>query len=292
MTFNTLISTAELAERLSDPSLGVVDCRHDLARPGWGREEYARAHIPGARFLHLDEDLSTKPNGRNGRHPLPEPHSFAQTLGRAGIANTTQVVAYDSQAGVMAARLWWMLRYWLGHEAVAVLDGGWDAWLAEGRPVSAEAPVIKPATYAAGAGANVVDAGYVLIRLHQPGMVLVDARAPDRFRGENETLDPVGGRIPGARNRFFRDNLGTEGRFKAPQKLREELTAVLPGARPDEVVHLCGSGVSACHNILAMDIAGLRGSRLYAGSWSEWCSDPARPVARGEPVANGRGKAH
>jgi thiosulfate/3-mercaptopyruvate sulfurtransferase len=286
MTFNTLVSTLELAARLDQPSLVVVDCRHDLARPGWGREEYARAHIPGARFMHLDEDLSSQPDGRNGRHPLPEPPSFARTLGRAGIAGTTQVVAYDSQGGMVASRLWWMLRHWLGHEAVAVLDGGWDAWLAEGRPVSADVPRNPPASYAAGSGANAVDSGYVLSRLGQPGMVLLDARAPDRFRGENETLDPVGGRIPGARNRFFRDNLGPDGRFKAPQELREEFAAVLPAEGPQAVVHQCGSGVSACHNLLAMDIAGLQGSRLYAGSWSEWCSDRARPVARGEPGAD------
>lgn len=286
MTFNRLIATSELAARLQDPSLVVVDCRHDLARPGWGREQYAQAHVPGARFMHLDEDLASKPSGRNGRHPLPEPQAFARTLGRAGIANRTQVVAYDSQDGVMAARLWWMLRHWLGHEAVAVLDGGWDAWLAEGRPVSAEVPEVKPAIYVAGEGANAVDAAYVLSRLDRPGMVLVDARGPDRFRGENETLDPVGGRIPGARNRFFRDNLRPDGRFKEPEKLREEFDAVFADARPAEAVHQCGSGVSACHNILAMEIAGLQGSRLYAGSWSEWCSDPTRPVARGEPVAN------
>ena len=281
MSCRLLISTADLQQRLADPVLVVIDCRHDLARPAWGRAKYARAHIPGARFLHLDEDLSTKPNGRNGRHPLPDPAVFAATLGRAGISNASEVVAYDSQGGMVASRLWWMLRHWLGHDAAAVLDGGWDAWVAEGRPVSPEVPSVTPAKYVTGNTANVVDARFVLERLNGPGMTVVDARAPDRFRGENETMDPVGGRIPGARNRFFGDNLGADGRFKAPQALRQELTAILGEVRPDEVVHHCGSGVSACHNVLAMDIAGLAGSRVYAGSWSEWCSDPSRPVSRG-----------
>jgi len=285
MSFNTLVSTTELAARLSDPRLVVVDCRHDLARAAWGRAEYECAHITGARFMHLDEDLSARPDGRNGRHPLPQRASFARTLSRAGIARSTQVVACDAQGGMVASRLWWMLRHWMGHETVAVLDGGWDLWVAEGRPVSAEIPAVAKTDYPVGPGANVVDARFVLERLRQPGMTLVDARAPDRFRGENETLDPVGGRIPGARNRFCRDNLAPDGRFKTAAALREELAAILVGVRPDDVVHQCGSGVSACHNLLAMDIVGLEGSRLYAGSWSEWCSDPSRPVARGEPRA-------
>lgn len=284
-SYNMLITIAELASRLPDPALVVVDCRHDLAKPSWGRAEYERAHIPGARFLHLDEDLSSKPNGRNGRHPLPEPALFARTLGRAGISNATQVVAYDSQGGMVAARLWWMLRHWLGHEAVALLDGGWELWTAESRPVSADIPAAVQTVYSAAPRANAVDARFVLERLGQPGMILVDARAPDRFRGESETIDPVGGRIPGARNRFFRDNLGPNGRFKPAQVLREEFAAIIGGGRPDEVVHQCGSGVSTCHNLLAMEIAGLAGSRLYPGSWSEWCSDPTRPVAQGEPRA-------
>lgn len=281
MSGGTLISTAGLQARLEDQALVVIDCRHDLAKPAWGRAEYASAHIPGARFLHLDEDLSTTPNGRNGRHPLPDPVVFARTLGRAGIGNESEVVAYDSQGGMLASRLWWMLRQWLGHESVAVLDGGWDAWIAEGRTVSADVPRVTAAQYSPATTTGVVDARFVLEHLEAPGMTLIDARAPDRYRGENETLDPVGGRIPGARNRFFRDNLGADGRFKSPQVLREEFAAVTGGAHPGNVVHQCGSGVSACHNVLAMEIAGLAGSRLYAGSWSEWCSDASRPVARG-----------
>ncbi len=281
MSSATLIGTADLQARLDDPSLVLIDCRHDLAKPAWGRETYASAHIPGARFLHLDEDLSTKPNGRNGRHPLPDPLVFAQTLSRAGIGNGSEVIAYDSQGGMVASRLWWMLRHWLGHQSVAVLDGGWDAWLAESRPVSALVPNVIVAEYSPSIAANVVDAGFVLEHLKLPGMTLIDARAPDRYRGENETMDPVGGRIPGARNRFFRDNLDANGRFKSVQVLRQEFAALTAGAHPGNVVHQCGSGVSACHNILAMEVAGLAGSRLYAGSWSEWCSDASRPVARG-----------
>ena len=281
MSSGTLIGTADLQARLNDASLVLIDCRHDLAKPAWGREAYAGAHIPGARFLHLDEDLSTRSNGRNGRHPLPDPLVFAQTLSRAGIGNDSEVVAYDSQGGMVASRLWWMLRHWLGHETVAVLDGGWDAWVAESRPVSSVVPKVVAAEYSPPITANVVDADFVLWHLASPAMTLIDARAPDRFRGENETLDPVGGRIPGARNRFFRDNLDANGRFKAAQLLLEEFAALTGGAHPGNVVHQCGSGVSACHNILAMEVAGLSGSRLYAGSWSEWCSDASRPVARG-----------
>ena len=281
MSSATLIGTADLQARLDDPSLVLIDCRHDLAKPAWGREVYASAHIPGARFLHLDEDLSTKPNGRNGRHPLPDPLVFAQTLSRTGIGNDSEVVVYDSQGGMVASRLWWMLRHWLGHESVAVLDGGWDAWLAEARPVSALVPDVIAAEYSPSITANMVDANFVLEHLELPGMTLIDARAPDRYRGENETLDPVGGRIPGALNRFFRDNLDANGRFKSAQVLRQEFAELTAGAHPGNVIHQCGSGVSACHNILAMEVAGLAGSRLFAGSWSEWCSDASRPVARG-----------
>ena len=281
MSYPILISSADLAARLGEPSLVIVDCRHDLAKPGWGREQYTEAHIPGARFLHLDEDLSAKLTGRNGRHPLPDAAAFARTLGRIGIGNATRVVAYDGQGGMFAARLWWMLRHWLGHEAVAVLDGGLDAWKKEGRALSTDVPAAMPATYTLRTTRNVVDAAFVLDHLDKPGMTLVDARAADRFRGENETLDPVGGHIPGARNRFFKDNLDASGRFKSPGVLRDEFRVVLGGTPPDEVVHQCGSGVTACHNILAMNVAGLNGGRLYAGSWSEWCSDSTRPMAKG-----------
>jgi len=280
MILTALISTEILAQRRDDPDWVVFDCRHDLTDPTRGRTEYAASHIPGARFLHLDDDLSAPKTGRNGRHPLPDLHVLMEKLGRAGVDSRKQVVAYDAQGGMVAARLWWLLR-WLGHLPVAVLDGGWNQWIAEGRPQSAEIPQPQPARFSG----KVVNSGWVSAdlvrsRLYDPRLVLVDARAPDRFRGQNETLDPVGGRIPGARNRYFRDNLDTNGRFKSPEELERELGAVLGANDPQEVVNYCGSGVSACHNLLAMEIAGLRGAKLYAGSWSDWISDPARPIAR------------
>src|SRR6266581_8327077 len=285
MILTALISTEILARQLADPDWVSFDCRHDLADPAHGRADYEKSHIPGARFLHLDEDLSGPKTGKNGRHPLPEPSKLAEKLGRAGVDSRKQVVAYDAQGGMVASRLWWLLRA-LGHLPVAVLDGGWNQWISEGRAQSAEVP--RPqATRFSGKIANSswVSADLVRSRLDDPGMLLVDARAPDRFRGQNETLDPVGGRIPGARNRYFRDNLDASGRFKTPEELEQEFGAVLGPAGAENVVSYCGSGVSACHNLLAMEVAGLRGARLYPGSWSEWCADPSRPVESGEPKA-------
>ncbi len=277
------LADGEILERhLEDPDWVVFDCRHDLADPGRGRADYTASHIPGARFLHLDEDLSGPRTGSNGRHPLPDPAVLAATLARAGVDSSKQVVAYDAQGGLFAARLWWLLR-WLGHLPVAVLDGGWTQWIAERRPQTADLPATGAAQFQPRPDGSWVDARFVSSTMAEGGTVLVDARAPDRFRGENETLDPVGGRIPGARNRFFRDNLDAQGRFKPAVTLAAELGAVLGGARPERSVHYCGSGVSAAHNLLAMEIAGLRGARLYPGSWSEWCADPTRPVASGEP---------
>ena len=283
MTFmpcTTLVSTAQLAERLDDPDWVVFDCRHDLAKPDSSAKEYAGAHIPGARFLHLDRDLAAPLTGKNGRHPLPDPQRFMRTLGAAGVDSNKQVIAYDGQTGVYAARLWWMLR-WLGHEAVAVLDGGYSKWTREQRPVTSELTQPTAAHFTGEPRGLWVDADDVLRSLGRPGRVLVDARATDRFRGENETLDPVGGRIPGSLNRFYRDNLDSGACFKPAADLRRDFSALLGNHPPDSVVHSCGSGVSACHNLLAMEIAGLRGSRLYPGSWSEWCSDPARPMEKG-----------
>lgn len=275
----TLVDGATLAARLGDPAWVVVDCRHDLADPAAGEAAYARGHIPGAVFLHLDRDLSSAKNGRNGRHPLPDIVTLAAALGRAGIGPGVQVVAYDDCGGMMAGRLWWLLR-WLGHEAVALLDGGLSAWTAAGGALSTVMPEPAARIFTPAPRDWVLDADQVLAGLGRPDRVIVDARAPDRFRGENESIDPVGGHIPGARNRFFRDNLGPDGRFKPADQLRQEWMATLAGFAPEQVVHQCGSGVSACHNLLAMEIAGLPGARLYAGSWSEWCADPARPVER------------
>lgn len=280
MPHTTLISTAELAAHIGDPAWVVFDCRHDLAKPDSGAQEYAHSHIPGARFLHLDRDLSAPATGRNGRHPLPDPDAFMHTLGAAGMDSGKQVVAYDAKMGVYAARLWWMLR-WLGHENVAVLDGGYAKWKQEGRPFDSAVPPAAPARFAAMPRAMSVDADEVMKAIGRPGRVLIDARSPERFRGENETLDPVGGRIPGSVNRFYRENLETNGCFKPAADLRQAFTGLLGKLPPEAVVHSCGSGVSACHNLLAMEIAGLQGSRLYPGSWSEWCSAPGRPIEKG-----------
>jgi thiosulfate/3-mercaptopyruvate sulfurtransferase len=282
MILTALVAPDILAQHLTDPDWVVFDCRHDLTDTTRGRKDYATSHIPGARFLHLDEDLSAPKTGANGRHPLPDPQGLMEKLGRAGVDSRKQVVAYDAQGGMMAARLWWLLR-WLGHLPVAVLDGGWNQWIAEGRPQRAEVPQPQPARFSGKPSKSWVGADFVRARLDDPGTVLVDARAPDRFRGQNETLDPVGGRIPDARNRYFRDNLDASGRFKAPEALKQEFETVLGPGGAENVVNYCGSGVSACHNLLAMEIAGLRGARLYPGSWSEWCADPSRPIARGEP---------
>jgi len=282
MILTALLSTEILAQHLADPDWMVFDCRHDLAAPERGRTEYAQSHIPGARFLHLDDDLSAPKTGRNGRHPLPDADAFMERLGEAGVNSRKQVVAYDAQGGMVASRLWWMLR-WLGHLPVAVLDGGWDQWVAEGRPQSTEVPRPQPTRFTGRPRAIEVGAESVRSRLGDIAMLLVDARAPDRYRGMNETIDPVAGRIPGAKNRYFRDNLDASGRFKQPEVLKAEFSALLGAASPEEVVSYCGSGVSACQNLLAMEVAGLRGARLYPGSWSEWSADPSRPIATGEP---------
>jgi len=277
--YTTLISAPEL-KRL--PGAFIVDCSHDLADPQAGARDYAAAHIPGAIFLHLDRELSAPTTGRNGRHPLPDPDAFAALLARLGLNQDQQVVAYDRAGGSFAARLWWMLR-WLGHDAVAVLDGGWQAWLAVGgareiAPPPARAPgnfVRRPSLVGA------VSADAVMDNLRSGNKLVLDARAPERFAGEVEPLDPVAGHIPGAKNRFFQTNLQPDGTFKSREQLRAEYTALLEDWDPRDVIHHCGSGVSACHNLLAMMHAGLDGSVLYPGSWSEWCADPTRPVAKG-----------
>jgi len=281
MNFHTLISVDALQRHLSDPVLVLFDCRHDLMQPDAGAQAYAKSHIPGARFAHSDVDLSGPKNRQTGRHPLPDLGVFMAWLGSNGVDPGKQVVAYDHAGGACATRLWWMLRHWLGHQRVAVLDGGWEAWIQAGAPATGAAPRIVPATYSGAPRDAYVDVGYVHSHLTDADVVVVDARAPERYRGETEPIDPVAGHIPGARNRLYKNNLGPDGRFKPAEELRAEFNALLAGKRPDQIVHQCGSGVSACHNILAMEIAGLSGSKLYPGSWSEWCADPRRPVARG-----------
>lgn len=278
----TLVSVATLAAHLKDPDWLVVDLRHDLAAPQAGRAAFAAGHIPGAVFLHLDEDLSAPLTGRNGRHPLPTRQDFAHRMAALGAGPRTQLIVYDAQGGMTAGRLWWMMR-WIGHAAVAVLDGGLPAWLAAGQPLEAGAARQRApgGLQLAPSLVGSVDAATMLAQLDDPAQVVIDARSPDRFRGENETLDPIGGHIPGARNRFFRDNLTPDGLFKPAAVLHAEFSALLAGTPVTAVVAQCGSGVTACHNLLALEIAGLPGARLYPGSWSEWCADPERPVATG-----------
>ena len=281
MAFTTLVSVEETAAHLRDPQWVICDCRHDLADHSAGYRAYRAGHIPGARFLHLDADLSGPKTGLNGRHPLPHPSTFALRLGALGIANDSQVVAYDESGGVYASRLWWMLR-WVGHTKVAVLDGGWQAWQSAKLPYTVEQPVVDPVSFSARPQPQqAVDSAQLLDGIKGNRALVLDARSSERYRGENETLDPVAGHIPGALNRFFKLNLGDDGRFKAPAALKNEFGALLDGHGPAEVVHQCGSGVTACHNLLAMEVAGLAGSRLYPGSWSEWVSDRRRPVATG-----------
>lgn len=281
MTYTTLVNVEELAAHLDDPGWIVCDCRHDLTKYEAGRRAYAQSHIPGARFLHLDEDLSGPKTGVNGRHPLPHPITLTLRLGALGIDNAKQIVAYDASGGSYAARLWWMLR-WVGHTRVAVLDGGWEAWIKTGQPVTAEPPRTQPTTFNPNLQpGQIADTGFIARHLNRPDICILDARSPDRFRGENETLDPVAGHIPGAVNRFSKLNLDEHGRFKPAAELKREFIALIGDRPPASVIHQCGSGVTACHNLLAMEVAGLASSVLYPGSWSEWCSDPSRPVAKG-----------
>lgn len=284
MPYTTLISAADLSRHAQDASWVVLDCRHELTAPEAGRNAYAAGHIPGAQFAHLDIDLSDQSAGQHGefrgRHPLPERNAFVETLRRWGVNHGSQVVAYDAHGGMFAARLWWML-HWVGHEAAAVLDGGLQAWQALGLPLATE-PVMRPRgnvepRYSRKAVVTVDD---MLANLRNPTHTMVDARSPDRFQGENETIDPVGGHIPGAKNRFFKQNLGEDGLFKPAEQLHAEFNALMTA--PETSVMYCGSGATACHNLLAMEIAGLSGAALYPGSWSEWCADPSRPVATGE----------
>jgi len=285
MSYTVLISAAELAQsvaqHIANPNWVVLDCRHDLANPDAGIGAYDAGHIPGAGFAHLDRDLSDKGLGQNGefrgRHPLPQRDAFCATLRRWGINDDTQVIAYDAHGGMYAARLWWMLR-WVGHQAVAVLDGGLPAWSAAGQPLSTSVPAVAAGNLTLLPSlVGAVTAADLLANLASGALTVIDARAPDRYRGENETLDPVGGHIPGAKNRFFKDNLQADGRFKPAEQLRAEFGTLI--AKPETSVMQCGSGVTACHNLLALEAAGLPGAALYPGSWSEWCADPTRPVA-------------
>ncbi len=283
MSYTIILSIAELVAHLDDPNWAIVDCRFSLADAEKGRLDYQHAHIPGAIYAHLDQDLSGSIiPGRTGRHPLPDVEHFAALLSAWGVDNQTQVVAYDDAGGVYAGRLWWMLR-WLGHDAVALLDGDWRAWQRAGLPVVSGVETRSPRQFVPAVRPLLrVDAQEVLANLHHPSVKLIDARAADRFRGENETVDSRAGHIPGALSAFYGANLGEDGYFLPAEHLRDRFHGLLQETAPDHCVFYCGSGVSAIHNLVAMEIAGLSGARLYVGSWSEWITDPARPIATGE----------
>jgi len=282
MLLTTLVNTETLSRHLDDPRWVVVDCRFVLTDPDAGRRAYVAGHVPGARYAHLDNDLCSPITPASGRHPLPFPRVLAEKLGRWGIDKSSQVVVYDDTFGAMAARLWWLLR-WLGHEAVALLDGGYPKWQREGRPVTPESPMIQATQFHPTVNnAMWVDTDYVAQMHERKDSVLIDARADVRFRGDVEPLDKVAGHIPGAINIPYEDNLDFSGEFMSDEALRELYLAAINDVAPDQVVQMCGSGVTACHNILAMEHAGLVGSKLYAGSWSEWITDARHPVAKGE----------
>jgi thiosulfate/3-mercaptopyruvate sulfurtransferase len=274
-----LVSVDDLA---AHPEWRIFDCRHDLSDTDYGPRAYAKEHIPGAFHLHLDRDMSGATNGRNGRHPLPSIEDFAARMSACGVGDDTQVVAYDNEGGIFAARLWWLLR-WLGHDKVALLNGGLPGWRRSKRGLDNTVPTVAPASFTPRPRIDLTMATEPIVAaLDTDALLLIDARSEERFAGQNETLDPVAGHIPGAINRFYFDNLDDSGcYFKPADELRAELVELLGSRDPATVVQQCGSGVTACHNLLAMELAGFPGSKLYPGSWSEWCSDPARPVATG-----------
>lgn len=281
MSYTTLVSTDLVAAHLDE--WAVLDARFDLQDEQWGRAQYRAAHIPGAVYVSLNEDLSGERTGRNGRHPLPSVEALAAAFGRLGISRDTQVVVYDQDTGLFASRVWWSLRY-VGHDAVALLDGGWARWRREGKPTRTGDEARPATTFVPQPRPDMrVDVSHVTAHLRDPNTVLIDARGPDRFEGRNETLDPVAGHIPGARNVFYKSNLADDGTMLPPERLREKYEEALAGHAPQDAVMYCGSGVSACLNLLAMERAGLPGTKLYVGSWSEWSSDASRPIETGAP---------
>jgi thiosulfate/3-mercaptopyruvate sulfurtransferase len=276
-----LISTTDLAVKIGDPARVIFDCRHDLFDAGKGERLYREGHIPDAIYANVDTDLSGEKNGTNGRHPLPTPAAFTAFLGRNGVTNTSKIIAYDDVGGQFASRLWWLAR-WIGLTDVSLLDGGIAKWIADGHALSRDVPVPKPAALRGHAdpmmalNADEVEAG-----LKIPSATLIDARAPERYRGEVEPIDPVAGHIAGAKNRFYKENLNPDLTMRSPAEIKAAFASMMNAPHASEVVHQCGSGVTACANIFAMEYAGLKGSKLYAGSWSEWITNPARPIVKG-----------
>lgn len=278
-TFTNLITTAALSDNLKKPDWVIVDCRFDLAKPEWGEQAYQQEHIQGAVYAHLDRDLSGPKTEQTGRHPLPREADLFAVLSRLGIGPGVQVVVYDANGGAYAVRLWWLLRLY-GHRAAAVLDGGFPKWLAEGRPTRAGVETNPERPFTGKLQADMIADEQDAARVAQdPRGRLVDARSPERYRGETEPIDPVAGHIPGAVNRFHGQNLSPDGTMKPPEQLRAEFEQILGDADPEKTVFYCGSGVTSIHHLLALESAGLPGGKIYVGSWSHWLRDPNRPVA-------------
>lgn len=281
MPYRTIISPTELARVLGNSNSVIFDCRFNLMDSSAGRYAYQQSHLPGAHYVHLEEDLSGPVTPATGRHPLPDPAQLAGKLGRWGVDSATQVIAYDDASGAFAGRLWWLLR-WLGHEAVAVLDGGWQRWRGEGHPLTTELPESAAAHFETRVQPSMTVTTEDVEHASLLGYRLLDGRTPERFRGELEPIDRVAGHIPGAKNHPFQQNLDEQGNFLSPRELALAFRAQMDEVPPEQIVCMCGSGVTACHNLLAMEIAGLQGARLYPGSWSEWITDGTRPVATGD----------
>ncbi len=281
MIYTTLISTFDLLDHLTDPDWAIVDCRFMLSDPNWGEREYLKSHIPGAVYAHLERDLSGPViRGVTGRHPLPSVEAAAAVFSRLGISEGVQVVAYDASGGAHAARLWWMLR-WLSHDRAAVLDGGWDKWVREGLPVKAGAEQRSPRAFIPHERPELACSTREVDTVRKdPASLLIDSRSADRFRGENETIDPIPGHIPGALSAPYADNLNPEGTFRSSTELKARFEKMLGKIPAERAVFYCGSGVTAAHNILALEHAGLGEARLYPGSYSEWIADPSRPVEK------------
>ncbi len=277
--YTTLIESDELPFIIDRPNTVIFDCRHELTDSEYGINSYNKGHIPNAIFASMDNSLSQKTNGKNGRHPLPELSAFTSWLGVCGVTQSTQVIAYDDAGGAYASRLWLLLK-WLSHDAVAVLNGGLQAWISQGGNLALDTPNQNSSeTFEPEFRAILVDSDFILQHLDDEQTLVVDARSNDRFHGQNESIDPIAGHIPGAINRFFKDNLDSTGKFLAAKDLKKAFEAILGDNLEKTIIHQCGSGVTACHNLLAMEVAGIKNSKLYPGSWSEWISDPSRPIS-------------